>query len=49
MPFMLIYVLLVLLINVLQGCVRGELRLRRELVKDKTNNCFLNLHVSNYF
>lgn len=37
LPFMLIYVLLILLINVLQRHARGELRLQRELVKEKTN------------
>lgn len=34
---MLIYVLLILLINVLQRRARGELRLQRELVKEKKN------------
>lgn len=34
---MLIYVLLILLINVLQRHTRGEPRLQRELVKEKTN------------
>lgn len=35
---MLIYVLLILLINVLQRCARGELMLQRELVKEKKPN-----------
>lgn len=60
LPFMLIYVLLILLINVLQHCARGELRLQRECVKEKTNTAAYktslyliifnySIHLQNYF